>query len=54
MMTTTTYRTGLVVGVDAEVALTNRLAIVPHVRVVAPSGSVGVRTGVHLRLSFSD
>jgi hypothetical protein len=53
-MTTTTYRTGLVVGVDAEVALTNRLAIVPHVRVVAPSGSVGVRTGVHLRLSFSD
>jgi hypothetical protein len=53
-VTTTTYRTGLVVGIDAEVALTSRVAVVPHVRAVAPSGSVGLRTGVHLRLSFGD
>jgi hypothetical protein len=53
-LTTTIYRTGLVVGVDSEVALTSRIAVVPHVRAVAPSGSVGLRTGVHLRLSFGD
>lgn len=46
------YGTSLAVGLDAAAALTSRMALAPHVRVVVIGGALSVRPGFHLRWSF--
>src|SRR5262245_46378849 len=47
--TTTTFRPAVAVGFDAEISLTSHVAVVPQLRVVAPSAGLSIRPGVAVR-----
>jgi hypothetical protein len=46
------YETSLALGLDAAAMMTERLALVPQIRVVAAGGSLSVRPGVSVRWTF--
>jgi hypothetical protein len=49
---TVSYDTSLALGLDAAAMMTERLALVPQIRVVAAGGSLSVRPGVSVRWTF--
>ena len=48
----TSYHAVAVVGADAALALTSRLALVPQVRTYALNGGLSLRVGTGLRWTF--